>query len=174
MRIFVKRKTGMNLSAGIARNKLLARLISKRPSTPNSQTLLRVSKLREFLKIVPIRRVSGLKSQLGAWLEETLKVHTLADLGAVPVSKLSGRVSVKRATELQEFGRGIDNRPVVKKALQKTILVERSFSPNQFSKEIVTNLADTLVHRLNEDGRMAKSLVVTYRLNYDSGVTSRT
>ena len=78
LRMFVKKKTGMNLSAGIARNKLLARLISKRPCTPNSQTLLRVSKERELLNLVPIRRVCGLKSQLGTWIEDNLKVSFIS------------------------------------------------------------------------------------------------
>ena len=124
----------MNLSAGIARNKLLGSIDFEKTFHTQLSDLVTCFEVER----IPEDRTdsSCFGTEITAWslLEETLKVHTLADLGAVPVSKLSGKVSVKRATELQEFGRGIDHRPVVKKALQKTILVERSFSPINFRK----------------------------------------
>jgi len=168
LRTFIVESSGMTVSAGIARNKLLARLVSKRPLMSNTQTLLRASRETELLRWIPIRRVPGLKRKLGEWLEESLSISTLHELASVPLTKLTKRVSEEKARMLQSWGRGEDMSNVLKRAPPKSILVERSFSPKQFSQDVVSNLAKTLLDRLHEDGRDAKSLVISYRIMYEN------
>ena len=61
---------GMTLSCGIATSKLLARLVSKRPGTPDSQTILLQADLTAFLAHCPLRAVPGLKGALGRRIQE--------------------------------------------------------------------------------------------------------
>lgn len=99
---------GMTLSCGISTSKLLARLVSKRPRQPDSQTMLLPQQVDALLAVCPLKAVPGLKGALGRRIQETFGPHCnertagiaqpqlcLSSLADLPIDQVSGSFSTK-------------------------------------------------------------------------------
>ena len=174
----------------LAPNKLIARLISKRPGLPNSQTMLLPGALASLLAVVPPRRFrlyEGDRTPLGytIWYQNLAE---LADTSKVPHAQLLDEVGAKKSLLLMQWARGRDPTPVVRRGPPKSLLVERSFpkgtlptsaiAPGQVVYVAVSELAKALWTRIKADytehARVCGTLVVHWRLGYSNLQSART
>ena len=166
----IKQQTGLRVSAGIATNKLISKLISGLHK-PNNQTLLLPLHYAAFVAPLPIRAIPGIGHKTEAEMKEVgiEYVHQALEWSEEElIVKFGGRVGGWVAAARW----GLDPSPVVDNTgPQKTITVEDSFrncSGFESVGRVLCVLAPDLWARLEEDeeeyGRRATKLVVKWRL----------
>lgn len=128
LRDHVRRASGgMTLSCGIGTSKLLARLVSKRPKQPDSQTMLLPHQVDGLLAVCPLKAVPGLKGALGRRIQEKFEPHSneqstssaqqqlclssLADLPIDQVNRCSPRSS--RQFSYQKMSNSMPETPLI-------------------------------------------------------------
>jgi DNA polymerase-4 len=120
-------QTGLTASAGIAPNKLLAKIASDM-NKPNGQCVVAPDQIDPFMAGLPVRKLWGIGGVSAEKLEKR-GVRTcgqLQQLSRVELHGLFGRFGI----ELHELCRGIDNRPVQPHRLRKSLSTEETFSRN--------------------------------------------
>lgn len=90
----VKEKTGFTCSAGIAHNKVLAKLAGG-TYKPNQQTLLPHQSVAEFFQTIPIRKVRYFGGKFGQTVVDLLQVEKMAELTKFPIEELKRRLGEK-------------------------------------------------------------------------------
>lgn len=111
----------LRASAGVAHNKMLAKLVSGLHK-PNDQTVLLSSEAEAFVAPLPLRALRGVGSVTQAALE-SLGVTTCAHLRAVPRDRLARALgSTKQAGTLAEAAYGRDATPVQASADRKSVV----------------------------------------------------
>ncbi|CAL1527561.1 unnamed protein product [Lymnaea stagnalis] len=169
MRAAVLKETGFTCSAGIAHNKMLAKLACGR-NKPNKQTVLPHSSVQFVFSALPLQKIRHLGGKLGASLLD-LGLKYMADLTKFTEHDLQKQCGSKTGSWLYNACRGIDSEPVSMRELPKSIGCSKIFSGKQAldTKEKVTfwlgELAKEVSERLNKDKelnkRTAKSLTVS-------------
>ena len=107
LRAAVRSQLGYSCSAGVAHNKLLAKLgcgLHK----PNQQTLVPLEATAALLAPLDLSRLRGLGAKLGERVKGELGCDTVGELAAVPVSRLIDRFGAAVATQLGMLARGED------------------------------------------------------------------
>jgi len=84
----VHQKTGYTLSAGIAHNKTLSKMISGR-FKPNKQTMLRQRDVQTILATLPLRELNGFGGKLGDGLLGRFQLKHVGDLTQYTLTKLT-------------------------------------------------------------------------------------
>jgi len=79
IRAEIHTKLGYTTSAGIARNKFLAKLTASYKK-PKSQSVLRNDAIPNYLKPMPFQKIRFLGGKLGAAIAEEYDVETVGDL----------------------------------------------------------------------------------------------
>ena len=150
-------ETGLTASAGIAANKLLAKIASDWRK-PNGQFEVESAHALEFMRGLPVRKLWG----IGAVTAETLEkqeIRTCADLQALSRIELHQRLG-RWGLELFDLCRGIDSRPVEADRVRKSLSTEHTFDRNLTGleaceaaiEEIFTEFAGDLSARKAADG----------------------
>jgi DNA polymerase-4 len=119
------RETRLTASAGIAPNKMLAKIASDWRK-PNGQFAVLPEDVEAFMKELPIRRIPG----VGPRAEEVFNgkgIETCGQLQEIPINELESWLGPARATELYARCRGEDDRPVEPERERKSLSVERTF-----------------------------------------------
>lgn len=111
IRSTIRSEVGLPSSAGIAANKLLAKLASQE-AKPDGVYLVPADGIEEFLHPLPVRRLWGVGEATYAQLER-LGVETIGDLAGIPPGTLERRIGATLGRHLHQLARGIDERPVV-------------------------------------------------------------
>lgn len=127
IRARILEETGLTSSAGIAPNKLLAKIASDWKK-PNGQFEIRPDEVADFMEILPVRRLWG----VGRVSAEKLACHgvtTCGDLRRFSLPELA-RMFGKFGAELFEMCRGIDQREVEPDRERKSLSCERTFTEN--------------------------------------------
>ncbi len=159
----IEEETGLTASAGIAGNKLLAKIASDW-NKPNGQFEVREEEVDGFMRELPVKRLFG----VGKVMEEKLKaigVTTCGELQQVEKVELAKRFG-NWGAELFERCRGRDERPVRTKRVRKSVSTERTMAENATSiAELVPLLEEQreeVAESLREKhrDRVVKSLVV--------------
>lgn len=96
IRAAVKQRTGYNCSAGIAHNKILAKLMCGQ-NKPNKQTLLPVDRVPLLYETLPVSAIRGLGGKFGDEVAERLKVTTMAQLARWQLAELQRHFDEKNA-----------------------------------------------------------------------------
>ena len=125
MRTEIFSRTGLTASAGIAPNKLLAKIASDWEK-PNGQFEVKEEEIAAFMEPLPVRRIWGVGPVAAERLEK-LGITTCGEVqrrGAADLVKLFGRFG----WELCEMSRGIDRRAVEPARPRKSLSTERTFS----------------------------------------------
>jgi len=120
-------QTRLTASAGIAPNKLLAKIASD-INKPNGQCVVPPARVAAFMQTLPVRKLWGIGG-VSAEKLEARGIHTcgqLQRLSRIDLHKIFGRFGL----ELHDLCRGIDDRPVQPHRLRKSLSTEQTFSQN--------------------------------------------
>lgn len=98
---------GLECSAGIANNKILARLAASMIK-PNQQIILPPSSIPELYKKVPLSEIKGLDSKFGKDVCKAFKIKTMAELSMIPKEELLRKIDEKKASWLYLIARGVN------------------------------------------------------------------
>lgn len=123
-RAAVRTQAGYRTSAGVACNKLLAKLCSGLHK-PDDQTVLPPPQADIFVAPLPVRALPGVGYKMERDLEG-MGIATAADLRAVPRERLVHRLGERVGAFLYAACRGKDPSPVQEKGPPKSVTVEDS------------------------------------------------
>ena len=119
-------ETRLTASAGIAPNKLIAKIASD-INKPNGSTLVLPSQVRNFIGSLPLRKIPG----IGPATEKQLikqQLYLCSDIWAYSLEELIRILGENRAQWLHERCRGIDGRLVKSTRVRKSLGTEDTFS----------------------------------------------
>ena len=142
-------------SAGIARNKMMAKLGSGHKK-PNSQTVVRNRAIQHFLSGFKFTKIRNLGGKLGDQVVSIFGTEALIELLEIPVEQLKLRLGDDTGTWLYGVIRGEDHSEVNSRTEIKSMLSAKSFRPsintfNQAIKWLRIFVAD-IYSRLVEQG----------------------
>ncbi|KAJ5104543.1 hypothetical protein NUU61_001890 [Penicillium alfredii] len=148
-------KLNYTCSAGIARNKMLAKLGSS-CNKPNKQTVVRNRAVQHFLGGYKFTQIRMLGGKLGDQITAFFGTEQVSELLNVPLEQLRTRLDDHTATWLYAIIRGDDRSEVNPRTQIKSMLSAKSFRPSiesmdQAEKWLHIFAAD-IYGRLVEDG----------------------
>jgi len=133
LRNSVTSKTGYTISAGIARNKLLAKLVSGKHK-PDKQTLLPNNEIIGLLDRLALQDLNGFGGKLGEHLVKTQNILNVGDLREFSVTELmemiptaSFNAKENTAKWIHDACRGICHEPVESRLQSKSIGCGKTF-----------------------------------------------
>jgi DNA polymerase-4 len=162
----VRDTTGLTLSAGVATNKLLAKLASDY-GKPDGLFLLTREMVDEFLLPLPVSSLWGVGSKTQGRLNE-LGVNTVRELRGIRLETLQRLFGENTAYRLHSMARGFDERKVEPPGSAKSVGRERTFGADTrdlagLEKEIL-KLADQVGSRLRS--KNLKGRTITLKVKY--------
>ncbi len=125
IRARIERDIGITASAGIAPNKLLAKIASDWRK-PNGQFVIRPQDIADFMPELPTRKLWGIGKVTAKRLAQR-GIHSCADIHAWPLEKLIAEFG-RLGTQLFEQAQGIDHRPVASAERRKSLSVENTYA----------------------------------------------
>jgi len=169
-------QTGLVVSVGVAPNKFLAKLASRR-AKPDGVVVVRPGGIEDFLSPLPVDELWGVGEQTSAVLRK-LGLTTIGEIAAVPRSTLE-RVLGATGTHLANLARGKDERQVVPEATRRSVGAEETFQEDLVGEteicQALLKLADRVSSRLRGDGISGQTVTVKVRFSNFATITrSRT
>ncbi|KAJ0067116.1 hypothetical protein NL108_012800 [Boleophthalmus pectinirostris] len=172
MRAAVEKDTGFRCSAGIAHNKVLAKLACGL-NKPNRQTILPMDSVPELFNSLPISKIRNLGGKLGTSITETLGIENMGELTQFSQAQLGQHFGEKTGQWLYDLCRGIEFEPVKPRQLPKSIGCSKNF-PGRTSlatkeqvqywlHQLALELEERLIKDRDTNGRVAKLLTVGVR-----------
>ena len=166
IREWIREETGLTASAGIAPNKLIAKIASDWRK-PDGQFTVPPAKVEAFMWELPLKKIPGVGQKMAARLAE-YGVETCGEYRAVDKFEWVRRLGGAGA-ELYERCWGRDERPVVPHSPRKSLSIENTFSENLDSMDALERemwtLLDELAGKLGarHTARQIRALVVTLK-----------
>ncbi len=120
--------TGLTASAGIAPNKMLAKIASDL-NKPNGQHTVKPAAIAAFMVALPVNRIHGIGEVTARRLADEIAVQTCGQLQAFGRDDLRARFG-KFGADLYDRCRGIDSRPVEPARIRKSLSNENTFDEN--------------------------------------------
>ena len=148
IRQLIFRKTGLTASAGIAPNKLLAKIASD-TNKPNGQYEVKPADVAAFMQNLPVRKIWG----IGPATEQKLKqagAETCGDLQRFDRKELIDLFG-KFGLELYHLCRGVDDRAVEPDRPRKSLSTEETFSHDLTTQQQCQEQLHELYAELSED-----------------------
>lgn len=160
-------ETGLTASAGIAPNKMLAKIASDWRK-PNGQFTVTPEQVASFIAPLPIRKIPGIGPVMSEQLRK-LGAETCGALQALAMSDLIRHFG-KSSYALYQRCRGQDDRPVEANTARKSLSTERTFQEDLKSleacqKQIAELHDDLLKDLMKADGRAIHKLVVKVKFS---------
>lgn len=129
-------ETGLTASAGIAPNKMLAKIASDWRK-PNGQFAILPDQVLGFMASLPVRKLWGIGPK-NAERFASRGIHTCADLQKIPLREMMLQFG-KWGEELHQLCRGEDDREVHPHRVSKSLSNETTFTENLVSLEQCRN-----------------------------------
>lgn len=180
MREAVLKETQFTCSAGIAHNKMLAKLCGGRHK-PNKQTLLPQSFVSKLFETVPIKKVRNMGGKLGAEVRSSLCAEKMSDLAKYSLGELQARFGDKTGEWLYQLSQGVDRDPVRPRQLPKSLGCGKNFpgkgklATTDQVKYWLEQLAGELQERLTKEAelnnREARLLGVGFKTEANTSFT---
>ena len=143
-------ETGLTASAGIASNKMLAKIASDWRK-PNGQFAILPDQVQEFMASLPVRKVWGIGPK-SAERFASRGIHTCGDLQKISLPELMVQFG-KWGEELYHLCRGEDSREVRPHRISKSLSNENTFSDNLGSLEACEAAIEILSEELLKELR---------------------
>ncbi|KAI7755581.1 hypothetical protein M8C21_028789 [Ambrosia artemisiifolia] len=169
LRMQVLRETEFTCSAGIAHNKMLAKLASGM-NKPAQQTIVTLASVKGLLEPLPIKKMKQLGGKLGSSLQTDLGVDTVGDLLQFSVEKLQDLYGSNTGTWLWNVARGISGDEVEGRLLPKSHGSGKTFpgvralktvaAVEKWLKELCEELSERLQLDLETNKRVAHTLTL--------------
>ncbi|TFY60808.1 hypothetical protein EVG20_g7285 [Dentipellis fragilis] len=147
----VRIQLGYTTSAGIARNKFLAKLAASYKKY-DSQSILRNAAIPNYLKPMPFQKIRFLGGKLGKALAEEYDVSTVGDLLTVSLDEIQRKFG-EEAIWVYEILRSegtVKEKPVLTKSMMAAKNLPRPITKISEGPHWLRVLAAELAHRLNE------------------------
>ncbi|GAB2280940.1 hypothetical protein Dimus_015557 [Dionaea muscipula] len=178
----VLKETEFTCSAGIAHNKMLAKLASGM-NKPAQQTVVPTASVQELLVPLPIKKLKQLGGKLGDSLQSDLGVKIVGDLLHFSMEKLQEHYGTNTGTWLWNTVRGINGEEVQGRLLPKSHGSGKTFpgpralktiaSVEHWLNELCEELSERLAADLDQNKRIAHTLTVNANAYKSSGTDSR-
>lgn len=166
---------GFTSSAGIAGNKLLAK-IGSAMHKPNQQTVIPPGSIQSMMEEIPLKKIGGFGGKVGALLEEKLGCTTAGQVQRLPRSILATHFSPDTVAFIEAAVRGVSTDPVVEKERPKSMLAAKSFdstSSLQQLKQWIDILSTELAARMTTDAKVYNRRPKTFTLYYRAAGSSK-
>nr|WP_323099106.1 DNA polymerase IV [Intrasporangium sp. YIM S08009] len=165
-RRLIYNRSGLVVSVGLGRSKLIAKLASD-ADKPHGFTVVPGAGEDDFLMPKPVGALWGVGPATEATLR-TLGIRTVADLRAAGREDLVRVLGDAAGWNLYRLARGDDPRPVVVEREAKSVGAERTFAQDLLRWELPGALEDVLaraLRRLGRHGGGARTVTVKVRLS---------
>ncbi|KAK3034848.1 hypothetical protein RJ639_032303 [Escallonia herrerae] len=169
LRLQVLKETEFSCSAGIAHNKMLAKLASGM-NKPAQQIVVPFSSVMGLLQPLPIKKMKQLGGKLGTSLQIDLGANTVGDLLQFSEAKLQDHYGLNTGTWLWNIARGINGDEVEGRLLPKSHGSGKTFpgpralktiaSVEHWIHELSEELSERLISDLDQNKRIAHTLTV--------------
>ena len=147
-------ETRLTASAGIAPNKMLAKIASDWRK-PNGQFAITPDQVEAFMRELPVRKIWGIGPKSAErFAAEGIK--TCGDLQKLPLAELARRHG-KWGHELYRLCRGDDDRAVEPDRVRKSLSNERTYTDNLRTLEECRHELDKLILELEQELRAKAS-----------------
>ncbi|EPS37518.1 hypothetical protein H072_8789 [Dactylellina haptotyla CBS 200.50] len=150
----VKERLGYTCSAGIARNKMLAKLGSGYKK-PNQQTVVRNRAVSQFLSDMKFTSIRNLGGKLGSEVATAFNTENISEVLSVPLETFKSKLGDDTGTWLYKTIRGIDTTEVITRTEIKSMLSAKSFNPQitrlQQGESWLKVFCADIVSRVNEE-----------------------
>ncbi|XP_062273232.1 DNA polymerase iota isoform X1 [Scomber scombrus] len=165
LREVIHSKLGLTGCAGVATNKLLAKLVSG-TFKPNQQTTLLPENVSDIMGCLSsLRKLPGVGHQTTKRLQ-ALGLVSLKDLQQFPLTDLVREFGGPSAQRLKNLVLGVDDSPVTPTGAPQSLSDEDSFKKISSTKgvlEKIQELLNSLVGRMHKDGRQPQTFRLTVR-----------
>uniref|UniRef100_A0A3Q2D349 Polymerase (DNA directed) iota n=1 Tax=Cyprinodon variegatus TaxID=28743 RepID=A0A3Q2D349_CYPVA len=165
LREAIHSKLGLTGCAGVATNKLLAKLVSG-TFKPNQQTVLLQENIGDIMGCLSgLRKVPGVGHQTAKRLQ-ALGLMSVKDLQLYPLNDLAREFGGGTAQRLKNLALGIDDSAVTPTGAPQSLSDEDSFKKMCSVKEVmekIHELLSSLVERMHKDGRQPQTFRLTIR-----------
>ncbi len=159
MRARIFQMTALTASAGIAPNKMLAKIASDFRK-PNGQHTVRPEAVDAFMQALPVRKIPGVGGVMAQRLAE-MGVETCGQLQGYSAPELAQRFG-KFGLEIHARCRGLDDRPVEVNRERKSLSNERTFATNLTKiSDCQARLEDLFSELCEELAAKAEARVIT-------------
>jgi DNA polymerase-4 len=148
LRAHILEETGLTSSAGIAPNKMLAKIASDWRK-PNGQFAILPEDIDAFMRTLPVGRLWGIGPK-SADRFASLGINTCGDLQSLSLTEMVSRFG-RWGRQLYDLCRGQDDRPVEPNRVRKSLSNERTYSRNLESLEACQSALDLLIADLLVD-----------------------
>jgi len=175
LKIEVKSKTALTVSAGVGSNKTVAKIASDM-GKPDGLVVVAPGQEAAFLAPLPVRALWGIGPKTGSALNAA-GFRTVADIAGAELSSL-GSLLGSRAQMLQEMARGIDERPVEVEQERKSVGAETTFARDlpdgpELRAEL-GRIAKSVAQRLVASQVRARTVVLKLRYENFRTITRQT
>ena len=153
---------GITASAGIAPNKMLAKIASDWHK-PNGQYVITPDAVAEFMRTLPVKKLFG----VGKVTAEKLNTYSIFSCGDIQQWSLDSLITTfgTYGQHLYDMARGLDNRSVQTSHQRKSLSVEETFVtdlyPQQIADVIIEGLFNELSSRLKKLKKETESDIKT-------------
>lgn len=164
-------------SAGVARNKMLAKLGSAHKK-PNQQTVVRNRAVQQFLSDFKFTKIRNLGGKLGDEVVAAFNTDTVKDLLQVSIEQLRKQIGDDTGTWLYNIIRGEDQSEVNPRTQIKSMLSAKSFRPSINTLDTAVRwirifVADIFSRLVEEGVQENKRRPKTMNLHHRQGATTR-
>lgn len=165
LKALVEERTGLTVSVGVGRSKLIAKIASD-ADKPNGLVVINEAAEDNFLLPLPVRAIPGVGPVTAATLER-FGMRTIADLRSRPLDALSATLGPTHASTLYLMARGLDDRPVEEPSERKSVGVEHTYPADLSGAADVRAALDAVIdeglNRLRHRSTAARTVVVKLR-----------
>ncbi|EXJ79803.1 DNA polymerase eta subunit [Capronia epimyces CBS 606.96] len=164
-------------SAGIARNKMMAKL-GAGYKKPNQQTIVRNRAVQHFLSGFKFTKIRNLGGKLGEHVVDTFGTDEVTELLTIPLEQLKAKLGDDTGSWLYGIIRGEDNSEVNSRTQIKSMLSAKSFRPSinntdQANKWLRIFAADIYARLVEEGVTENKRRPKTVTLHHRQGGQTR-
>uniref|UniRef100_A0A1I8NMY4 DNA polymerase eta n=1 Tax=Stomoxys calcitrans TaxID=35570 RepID=A0A1I8NMY4_STOCA len=170
-------ETGYECSAGIAHNKILAKLACGM-NKPNKQTILPLAQIHDLFSSRPLSKIKGLGAKFGEEVCQRLGIRYLGQMLKFTEKELQHKFDEKNGTWLYNICRGIDLEAVTPRFYSKSIGCCKKFpgrnsinglkTLQHWLLELANEIYDRLEKDVVENNRRAKQMVVNFAQDFNS------